>query len=78
MSHEKLAGVGIATELTREESSIIIVRVILHVHGVPPEGGEHLSEPLPVLVIVVAAGRLISRPLTLGQAGGLAPGLLPP
>ena len=71
MSHEKLAGVGIATELTREESSVIIVWVILHIHWVPPEGGEHLPEPLPVLVIVIASGGLIPHPSAgLGHTGG--------
>ena len=71
MSHKKLAGVGIATELAREESSIIIVRVILHVHGVPPEGGEHLPEPLPVLVIVISPGGLIPHTSAcLGHTGG--------
>lgn len=70
MSHEKLAGIGIATEFTREEGAVIVVRVVLHVHGVAPEGGQHLPEPLPVLVIVITPGGLIPQAPGLGHTGG--------
>ena len=56
MPHDKLTGVGVATKLTRKKRAVIVIGVVLHVHRVPPQAGQHLAQPLPVLVVLVQAG----------------------
>ena len=53
MSHEELTGVGISTELAGKERAVVVVRVVLHIHGVSSEGGQHLPQALPVIVILI-------------------------
>ena len=53
MSHDEFTGVGIAAELAGEEGAVVVVGILLHVHGVPPQAGQHLSQVLSVCIVLV-------------------------
>lgn len=79
MPHQILAGVGVTAELAGEEGAVVVVWVVLDVHGVAAQRGQHLPQPLPVVRVVVEPGGLGPRHLGLGggrELAGLAAGLL--
>ena len=77
--HQILAGVGVTAELAGEEGAVVVVWVVLDVHGVAAQRGQHLPQPLPVVRVVVEPGGLGPRHLGLGggrELAGVAAGLL--
>lgn len=53
MSHQELAGIGVPTELTGEEGSVIVIWIVSQFHGALAEAGESLAQGLAVSVVLV-------------------------
>ena len=62
MAHDELAGIGIAAELTGKEGSIVVVRIIFHLHRVLSQAAQHLPQTLPVSVVLIQAGGRLRLP----------------
>ena len=56
MPHEKLAGIGVTTELAGEERTVIVVWIVCKFHWTLSEAREGLAKLLSVHVILIQPG----------------------